>query len=81
MKEVILKRERIFHFLALGLVAVSLFIRVPEQKLGLLMAGILGLLILSLLKKQKLLIGIYAVLIVAAVVFYYLMTSGKINSF
>lgn len=80
MKEFILKRERIFHFLSLAIIALSLFLKVPEQKLGTLIAGILGLLILSYFKNQKYLIWVYAILIVAAGVFYYVMTTGKLNS-
>ncbi|MGV8915753.1 MAG: hypothetical protein ACOH1X_09940 [Kaistella sp.] len=80
MKEFILKRERIFHFLSLAIIALSLFLKVPEQKLGTLITGILCLLILSFFKNQKYLIWVYAILIVAAGVFYYVMTTGKLNS-
>lgn len=80
MKEFILKRERIFHFLSLAIIALSLFLKVPEQKLGTLIIGILGLLLLSFFKNQKYLIWVYAILIIAAGVFYYVMTTGKLNS-
>lgn len=79
MKELILKRERVLHFLSLGLVAVSLFLKDPFQKMSLLVLGILGLLLLSVLKKQKILIIIYAVLIIAAGIFFYYMTGGKVT--
>lgn len=79
MKELILKRERIFHFLSLGIIAVSLFMKDPFYKISLLSAGILGLLILSALKKQKILVIIYAALLVAAGVFFYYLTKGKID--
>ena len=79
MKALILKRERIFHFLSLGLIAASLFMKEPFFKIGLLGVGILGLLILSILKKQKILISIYAALLIAAAVFFYYMTDGKID--
>ena len=79
MKQFILQKERIFHFLALALIAGSMFIEEPIQKLIVLVTGILGLLILAALKKQKVLVIIYLVLFVAAGIFYYLMTTGKLN--
>ena len=79
MKEYILKKERIFHFLSLALIAGSMFIKEPFQKIIVLVTGILGLLVLSALKKQKILIIIYLVLFVAAGIFYYLMSNGKLN--
>lgn len=71
MKDLILKRERIFHFFSLALIAFSMFLKDPLQKVSILVLGIVGLLILSILKKQKALITVYAVLAVAAVVFFY----------
>lgn len=79
MKEYILKKERIFHFLSLALIAGSMFIPEPIQKLIVLVTGILGLLILSSLKKQKTLVIIYLVLFFAAGIFYYFMMNGKMN--
>lgn len=79
MKEIILKRERIFHFLSLALIAASMFIKDPIQKLIILELGIVGLLILSALKKQKVLVIVYLVLFVAAGIFYYLLTTGQLN--
>ena len=79
MKELILKRERIFHFLSLGIIAVSLFLKDPFQKMGLLVVGILGLLILSALKKQTILVSVYAALLVAAAIFFYYLTGGKVD--
>lgn len=79
MKEYIIKKERILHFLSLGLIAGSMFINEPFQKIIVLVTGILGLLILSALKKQKILVIIYLVLFFAAGVFYYLMSNGKLN--
>ena len=79
MKEYILKKERIFHFLSLGFIAGSLFLEDPIQKMVILVSGILGLLILSALKKQKILVIIYLILFIAAGVFYYLVSEGKIN--
>lgn len=79
MKDLILKRERIFHFLSLGFIAVSLFLKDPFQKMSLLVVGILGLLFLSVLKKQKMLIIIYAVLLLAAAAFFYYLTGGNIQ--
>ena len=79
MKEVILKREQIFHFLSLGIIAVSLFLKDPFQKMGLLVVGILGLLILSALKKQTILVSVYAALLVAAAIFFYYLTGGKVD--
>ncbi len=79
MKALILKRERVFHFLSLGLIAASLFMKEPFFKIGLLGVGILGLLILSILKKQRILISIYVALLIAAAVFFYYMTDGKIE--
>ena len=77
MKELILRRERIFHFLSLALIAVSMFLKEPVQKVTILMLGIIGLLILSALKKQKALIIVYAILAVAALVFFYWMTKDQ----
>ena len=79
MKEYILQKERIFHFLSLALIAGSMFIEEPIQKLIVLVTGILGLLVLSALKKQKILVIVYLVLFFAAGIFYYLMSTGKIN--
>ncbi|QBO59107.1 hypothetical protein NBC122_02302 [Chryseobacterium salivictor] len=56
-----------------------MFIQEPVQKLIVLLTGILGLLALSALKKQKILVIVYLVLFVAAGIFYYLMTNGKLN--
>ena len=77
MKEYILKKERIFHFLSLALIAGSMFIKQPLEKVIILVTGILGLLLLSVLKKQKIKVIIYLVLLIAAGVFYYLITTGK----
>lgn len=74
MKDLILRRERIFHFFSLALIAVSMFLKDPIQKVTILVMGIVGLLILSILKKQKALITVYAVLAIAAVVFFYWMS-------
>ncbi|WP_226064677.1 hypothetical protein [Kaistella polysaccharea] len=79
MKEYILQKERIFHFLALALIAGSLFLEDPIQKMVVLVTGILGLLVLSALKKQKILVIIYLVLFFAAGIFYYLVSEGKLN--
>ena len=77
MKEYILKKERIFHFLSLALIAGSMFIKQPLEKVIILVTGIIGLLLLSVLKKQKIMVIIYLVLLIAAGVFYYLITTGK----
>lgn len=74
MKEYILNKERIFHFLSLALVAGSMFIKDPLQKIIVLLTGILGLLFLSALKKQKIMIIIYFALLVIAVLYSYLFT-------
>lgn len=79
MKEYVLQKERIFHFLSLALIAGSMFIDEPMQKILVLIIGILGLLALAALKKQKILVIVYLVLFVSAGIFYYLMTNGKIN--
>jgi hypothetical protein len=79
MKEYILKKERIFHFLSLALIAGSMFIKQPLEKVIILVTGILGLLLLSVLKKQKIMVIIYLVLLIAAGVFYYLMSTGQLN--
>ncbi len=79
MKEYILQKERIFHFLSLALIAGSMFIEEPMQKLIVLVTGILGLLVLSALKKQRILVIIYLVLFFGAGIFYYLLTTGKLN--
>lgn len=79
MKQYILKKERIFHFLSLALIAGSMFITEPVQKIIVLVTGILGLLILSALKKQKIMVAVYLVLFVAAGVFYYLLTTGTLH--
>jgi len=73
MKELILKRERVFHFLSLGLIAASLFLKDPVQKITILIVGILGLLFLSILKKQKILVWVYLVLMAGAAIAFYLM--------
>lgn len=79
MKEIILKRERVVHLLSLGLIAVSLFLKDPNQKMSVLVVGILGILLLSILKKQKILTIIYVVLLLAAGIFFYVMTGGKLS--
>lgn len=56
-----------------------MFIKDPIQKLIILELGIVGLLILSALKKQKVLVIVYLVLFVAAGIFYYLLTTGQLN--
>ena len=79
MKEYILKKERIFHFLSLGLIAGSLFLKDPTQKMTTLGMGIMGLLLLSILKKQKTLVIVYLVLLLGAGLGYYLITTGQLN--
>ena len=79
MKEYILKKERVFHFLSLALIAGSLFLDDAIQKMVILVSGILGLLILSALKKQKILVIIYLVLFFAAGIFYYVISEGKLH--
>lgn len=81
MKDLILKRERIFHFLSLGLIAVSLFLEEPAQKVSVLVLGILGLLLLSILKQQKILIWVYLALLIAAGIFSYIMTKDHPDFF
>ena len=81
MKNLILKRERIFHFLSLGLIAVSLFLEEPAQKVSVLVLGILGLLLLSILKQQKILIWVYVALLIAAGIFSYIMTKDHPDFF
>lgn len=82
MKDLILKRERIFHFLSLGLIAVSLlFLEEPAQKVSVLVLGILGLLLLSILKQQKILIWVYVALLIAAGIFSYIMTKDHPDFF
>lgn len=81
MKNLILKRERIFHFLSLGLIAVSLFLEEPAQKVSVLVLGILGLLLLSILKQQKILIWVYLALLIAAGIFSYIMTKDHPDFF
>ena len=81
MKNLILKRERIFHFLSLGLIAVSLFLEEPAQKVSVLVLGILGLLLLSILKQQKILIWVYVALLMAAGIFSYIMTKDHPDFF
>ena len=81
MKDLILKRERIFHFLSLGLIAVSLFLKEPAQKVSVLVLGILGLLLLSILKQQKILIWVYLALLIAAGIFSYIMTKDHPDFF
>ena len=81
MKDLILKRERIFHFLSLGLIAVSLFLEEPAQKVSVLVLGILGLLLLSILKQHKILILVYVALLIAAGIFSYIMTKDHPDFF
>ena len=81
MKDLILKRERIFHFLSLGLIAVSLFLEEPAEKVSVLVLGILGLLLLSILKQQKILIWVYVALLIAAGIFSYIMTKDHPDFF
>ena len=71
MKDLILKRERIFHFFSLALIAVSMFLEDPIQKITVLITGILGLIFLSVLKKQKILIIVYFLLLIGALAFFY----------
>ena len=56
-----------------------MFIEEPMHKLIVLVTGILGLLVLSALKKQRILVIIYLVLFFGAGIFYYLLTTGKLN--
>jgi hypothetical protein len=81
MKDLILKRERIFNFLSLGLIAVSLFLEEPAQKVTVLVLGILGLLLLSILKQQKILIWVYLALLITAGIFSYIITKEHSDFF
>ncbi len=80
MKQYVLKREKIFHFSSLIFVAVSVFMQEAELKVALLLLGIMGLLLIAIVKKQVALISVYALLMVAALVFYYLTITGKIQT-
>ena len=79
MKELILKRERVFHFLSLGIIAASLFLKDPFLKVSFLVLGILGLLILSVLKKQNIQIILYGVLLLLAITFFFYLTKGNVE--
>lgn len=79
MKQNILKNERIFHFISLGLIAASIFLNDATQKFAVLAAGIVGLLFLSVMKNQRALITVYLVLLVAAGVAFYLIMTGNLT--
>ena len=77
MSAYFLKRETIIRLLSLVAITISVFLKVPNLKIGLLILGIGGLIALAYFKKQKVTLIIYTVLLVAATVGYYLIISGN----
>lgn len=74
MKEFFLRREGMVRLVSLMIIAVSVFVNEKELKIGSLMLGIFGLVVISAFKKQKVMTIVYFVLmVVAAGIVYYKM--------
>lgn len=71
MKEYLLKREAVFRLSSLLLVVASVFINDLNMKMALVVLGILGLILVSWAKGQKVVVWIFTILLVAAGVVYY----------
>ncbi len=80
MKAYLLRRERVLHLVSLMLVVASVFVDEYLTKIGLVLLGILGLILISYAKDKKTTMLIYSVLFLAALVYgYYLgIQSGAI---
>ena len=79
MKEYILKRERVFHLLALAIVIASVFVQDMPTKIAMLVLGILGLIAVSYAKGNKTSMIIYILLLIIAGVGYYLISNDLIT--
>lgn len=70
MKEYILKREAFVRLFSLMLVVISVFLEDLTMKLGLLLAGVAGLILVYYFKGQKTLVLIFSLLLIIAIVGY-----------
>lgn len=74
MRDFILKREGVVRLVSLMLIAVSVFVEEKDMKIGALVFGIMGLIMISAFKKQKIQTVIYTLLLVITVgIIYYRM--------
>ncbi len=71
MREFILKREGVVRLVSLMMIAVSVFVDEKEIKIGALLIGILGLIMISSFKKQKVQAVIFTILLVVSIAIVY----------
>ena len=72
MKEYVLKREAIFHLLALVAIVASVFVHEVYLKLALVLLGTLGLSLIAYIKDKKRLALTYILLLLGGFLIYYL---------
>lgn len=71
MREFILKREGVVRLVSLMMIAVSVFGDEKEIKIAALLIGILGLIMISSFKKQKVQAVIFTILLVVSIAIVY----------
>lgn len=76
MKNYLLKRHAVIHLLSLMAIVASAFIEDPLTKIPLLLVGIIGLFVVSLVKGKKIVTYIYGALLLVALVGGYLYLEG-----
>jgi uncharacterized membrane protein YuzA (DUF378 family) len=79
MSAYFLKRETIIRLLSLVSITASVFLQDIALKIGLLGLGILGLMALAYFKKQKITLIVYAILMIAGAVGYYLLVKDTVH--
>jgi hypothetical protein len=79
MSAYFLKRETIIRLLSLVSITASVFLQDIALKIGLLGLGILGLMALAYFKKQKITLIVYAILLIAGGVGYYLLVKDTVH--
>ncbi len=79
MSAYFLKRETIIRLLSLVSITASVFLQDIALKIGLLGLGILGLMALAYFKKQKITLIVYAILMIAGGVGYYLLVKDTVH--
>ncbi|MBW8360185.1 MAG: hypothetical protein K0M63_10350 [Weeksellaceae bacterium] len=79
MRAYFLKRETVIRLLSLVSITASVFLQDIALKIGLLGLGILGLMALAYFKKQKITLIVYAILLIAGGVGYYLLVKDIVH--
>lgn len=77
VKTIMFKRGEVLHAAGLVLIAASVFFNTVDYKFTLLATGITALLVAAVIRKNRLLTAVFAVLLVVAAYAYYVVKYGK----